>query len=260
MASPRAVGRLVRRPGRAGLRGGHPDPGRRRGGRPRGCPPEPRDRGRGRRGPGRRADTHRRRPFDRRLPADGRRPDPSSDRPRRGRLVSGPDLDELNAAAPAAASAILAPLFEGAPRFLGRLVAARPFDDWASLFDVARRIAHDMPEAEQVELIDAHPRLGAPPGSVSPLSFREQGYDRAGAAAAAAGDIDVGAELERRNADYEARFGFRYCVLVAGRSRAALLPGMAAALANDRSAELHRALDAVVDIAEARLEPIGRAG
>ena len=46
-----------------------------------------------------------------------------------------------------------------------------------------------MPEAEQCELIDAHPRLGAPPGSVSALSFREQGYDRE--------DADAAAEAER---------------------------------------------------------------
>ena len=61
--------------------------------------------------------------------------------------------------------------------------------------------------------------------------------------------VDVAAELERLNDAYEARHGFRYCVFVAGRSREALLPGMAAALDADRTTELHRALDAVVDIA-----------
>ena len=62
----------------------------------------------------------------------------------------------------------------------------------------------------------------------------------------------VAAELDRLNAAYEARFGFRYCVFVAGRSRAALLPDFRAALDADREAEIHRALDAVVDIARAR--------
>lgn len=164
------------------------------------------------------------------------------------------DLAALNAssaATPAAAAAILAPLFEGAPRFLARLVAARPFADWGDLFEAARRIAHEMPEAEQVELVDAHPRLGAPPGTVSALSHREQGYDRPPGPVPADG-TDVAAELARLNAAYEARFGFRYCVYVAGRPRAALLPAMAAALTGDREAELHRALDAVVEIAIAR--------
>ena len=72
----------------------------------------------------------------------------------------------------------MAALFEGAPRFLDRLVAARPFGSWDELFVAAERIAREMPEEEQLELINAHPRLGAPPASMSEHSFREQGYDR----------------------------------------------------------------------------------
>ena len=147
----------------------------------------------------------------------------------------------------------LAPLFEGAPRFLARLAAARQFGSWDECFRAARSIAHAMPETEQIELIDAHPRLGAPPATVSKLSFGEQGYDRDAAAtlaADAARERDrLATELERLNRAYEARFGFRYCVFVAGRSRAELLPEMEAALARERDSELHRALDAVVDIA-----------
>ena len=145
----------------------------------------------------------------------------------------------------------LAVLFEGAPRYLARLAAARPFQDDDDLFARARSIAHAMPEAEQLELIDAHPRLGAPPGSVSALSFAEQGYDRPddAAGAAEAERQRVAAELDRLNAAYEARHGFRYCVFVAGRPRAALLADMEAAIEADRSSEIRRALDAVVDIA-----------
>ena len=138
----------------------------------------------------------------------------------------------------------MAPLFEGAPRFLARLDAAGPYADDTVLFDQARAIAHAMPEPEQIELIDAHPRLGAPPGTVSALSYTEQGYDRGTGT-----PVDVAAELERLNDAYEARHGFRYCVFVAGRSRAELLPGLAAAIDADRDAEIHRALDAIVDIA-----------
>ena len=147
-------------------------------------------------------------------------------------------------AAEAAFVEAMAPLFEGAPRFLARLAAAGPFRDDDALFVRARDIAHAMPQTEQVELIDAHPRLGAPPGSVSALSYAEQGYDRGTGT-----PFDVAVELERLNDAYEARHGFRYCVFVAGRSREALLPGLAAALDADREVEIHRALDAVVDIA-----------
>ena len=140
--------------------------------------------------------------------------------------------------------ATLETLFEGAPRFLDRLEAAGPFASDDLLFHVARDIAHAMPEADQIELIDAHPRLGAPPGTVSHMSYVEQGYDRGTAT-----PLDVAAELERLNDAYEEHHGFRYCVFVAGRPREALLPDLAAAIDADRTSELHRALDAVVDIA-----------
>lgn len=156
-------------------------------------------------------------------------------------------------------------MFEGAPGFLWRLAAmSRPFGGWRGLFDRARELAHAMPEPLQIELVDAHPRLGAPPATVSAMSFREQGHDREAAANLAdesVRELDrVAAELDRLNHEYEARFGFRYCVFVAGRSRAELLPAMAAALTLDRDSELHRALDAVVDIAADRQRRAGEEG
>ena len=156
-------------------------------------------------------------------------------------LASGPAEDF---------AAATAPLFEGAPRFLARLAAARPFASADELFERARAIAHAMPEDEQIELVDAHPRLGAPPGSVSALSFAEQGYGRESADAAAEAErTRVATGLARLNATYEDRFGFRYCTFVAGRPRAALIPEFEAAIDRRRDEELHRALDAVIDIA-----------
>jgi 2-oxo-4-hydroxy-4-carboxy--5-ureidoimidazoline (OHCU) decarboxylase len=167
-----------------------------------------------------------------------------------------PPMEVLDHISAGIFAATMAPLFEGAPRFLGRLAVDRPFGSLDTLFVRARRIAHAMPIAEQVELIDAHPRLGAPPASVSALSFVEQGYDR-DAAERAAHDAEserahVAAELDRLNTAYEERFGFRYCVFVAGRPRSELLGGFAAALDAERHAELARAIDAVVDIAADR--------
>jgi 2-oxo-4-hydroxy-4-carboxy--5-ureidoimidazoline (OHCU) decarboxylase len=158
--------------------------------------------------------------------------------------MSGPDVAALDALPPAAFVAAAAPWFEGAPRFLARLAAVRPFGDEPTLFARAAEIALAMPEDEQIELIGAHPRLGAAPASVSAASFREQGYDRETTAAIA--------DLERLNADYEARFGFRFCVFVNGRSRPELVPVVEAALRADRNAEIRRALVDVVAIARDR--------
>jgi 2-oxo-4-hydroxy-4-carboxy-5-ureidoimidazoline decarboxylase len=170
------------------------------------------------------------------------------------RTIRIPDLATLNEASAADFSAAIGPLFENAPRFLARLAEARPYASIHGLFDAAREIAHAMPDDEQVELLDAHPRLGAPPSSVSPLSYREQGYNSAIA------DQDrarLTSQFDRLNAAYETRFGFRYCVHVAGRSRAALLPDMKTALQRGRPVELRRAIDAVVDIARDRYSRLG---
>jgi 2-oxo-4-hydroxy-4-carboxy-5-ureidoimidazoline decarboxylase len=104
--------------------------------------------------------------------------------------------------------------------------------------------------ARLVASLDAHPRLGAPPAEVSVLSHAEQGYGSE--TPADAERRRLAGELDRLNAAYEARFGFRYCVFVAGRSRADLLPGMTVALGAERADEIRRALDAVVDIARDR--------
>ena len=164
-------------------------------------------------------------------------------------------IDELDVIAPGAFAARVAPLFEGARGFLGRLAVARPFGTIEAMFVQARAIAHAMPVEEQIELVDAHPRLGADAAAISALSFVEQGYAAGALMAPTPADAERGrveAELAGLNDTYEARFGFRYCVFVAGRSRAELLPGLSAALDADRETELHRALDAVVDIAQAR--------
>ena len=170
------------------------------------------------------------------------------------RSAAPPPVGVLDALPTTEFAAAVAPLFEGAPRFLARLAAVRPFGSDRQLIARAREIALAMPEDEQVELIDAHPRLGAPLGSVSALSLVEQGYDREAADQAAETERErVARELERLNADYEECFGFRYCVFVAGRPRAALLAGMVRALDADRDAEIRRALEDVVAIAEDRL-------
>ena len=61
-----------------------------------------------------------------------------------------------------------------------------------------------MPEDEQIELIDAHPRIGATPATVSATSFREQGYDRD----AGTDDTDLAQRLTRLNDEYERAFRF----------------------------------------------------
>ena len=80
-----------------------------------------------------------------------------------------PPIDELDGLDAAAFVAAVGPLFEHAPAFLHHLAAARPFGSEDALFTIATGIALGLEDADAEELLDAHPRLGAPPGSVSAL-------------------------------------------------------------------------------------------
>jgi 2-oxo-4-hydroxy-4-carboxy-5-ureidoimidazoline decarboxylase len=155
-------------------------------------------------------------------------------------------VGELNEVSVPAFREAVAMLFEPAPRFAAWLAAARPFATDEDLLKAAARIAHRMADEDKVELINAHPRLGAR-DRVSAASRREQG------AADAAADDRVATELAELNAAYEAKFGFRYLVYVAGRERGALLPEFRAALGRDRVYEMRRALDDTLAIAANRL-------
>lgn len=138
-------------------------------------------------------------------------------------------------------------LFEGAPAFTRRLEAQHSGDVLAH----AEEIALSMPEADQIELLNSHPRIGAAPATVSALSYREQGYDRD------PGTAELQARLDRLNGEYEARFGFRFVIFVAGRSRAEIAEIMQGRLDADRTEEKRRALADVVAIARDRARKLG---
>jgi len=159
-------------------------------------------------------------------------------------------IEELNSLDADAFVPELGPLFEGAPRFLRRLAEARPFETEDELFGAARAIAREMPEEEQIELLDAHPRIGADPSNVSDLSRREQGYETTGNDEQAW----VGDELQALNEAYEGRFGFRFVVFVAGRPRVDIIPILERALHADRDEELRRGLDDAVLVATERMD------
>jgi 2-oxo-4-hydroxy-4-carboxy-5-ureidoimidazoline decarboxylase len=142
----------------------------------------------------------------------------------------------------------LAALFENAPRFVER-VSGQHADSLGELLDRAELIAREMPEDEQVELIDGHPRIGADPATVSATSFREQGYDRSPAST----DRELADRLAQLNDAYEDRFGFRYVVFVAGRPRSEIAALLESRLDADRHEELERALRDVFAIARDRL-------
>jgi 2-oxo-4-hydroxy-4-carboxy--5-ureidoimidazoline (OHCU) decarboxylase/GNAT superfamily N-acetyltransferase len=161
-----------------------------------------------------------------------------------------PIIDDLDALPSDSVAGLLRELFEDAPRFLARLADERPFGDDDGLVQRAHDLARWIPADEQVELLDAHPRIGADPDGVSALSYAEQGYGTAGDAGMSAW---VGEELTALNEVYERTFGFRFVIFVAGRPRQEILAILERSLRDDREAELRRGVDDVVHIAADRL-------
>jgi 2-oxo-4-hydroxy-4-carboxy-5-ureidoimidazoline decarboxylase len=172
--------------------------------------------------------------------------------------IAVPSPAELNAMSPDAFAAALRLLFEGGDGFLRRLAGARPFATDAELLAAAHEVAAGMPKEEQIELVNAHPRIGADPAGLSAMSADEQGYpDEADAEPPPDAPVDfVSEELANLNDIYERRFDFRYVVFVAGRPRSEIIPLMEHALRNDRDAELRRGVQDVVYIAADRLRMI----
>jgi len=162
-----------------------------------------------------------------------------------------PATDDLNALSEEGFVEALAPLFEGAPRFVRRLAAVRPFDNDEALLNAAREVAAVAPEPELLELLNAHPRIGAPPAAMSPLSREEQGDGPDDGEPTSDPGLDE--ELVALNEIYEARFGFRYVIFVAGRPPSAIAPLIEVALRNDRKAELRRGVDDAIYVAGDRL-------
>lgn len=160
-----------------------------------------------------------------------------------------PRIADLDLLPPEPAAFLLGPLFERAPRFLARLVGDRPFGDDETLIARAHELARTIPEDEQIELLDAHPRIGADPSTVSALSHAEQGYGDDAPPA----EPWIAEELDALNEAYERIFGFRFVVFVAGRPRSAIVPILEASLRDERVSELRRGLDDVVHIAADRL-------
>ncbi|HEX6547634.1 MAG TPA: 2-oxo-4-hydroxy-4-carboxy-5-ureidoimidazoline decarboxylase [Candidatus Dormibacteraeota bacterium] len=128
-------------------------------------------------------------------------------------------------------------LFEpGSP--LAERVRARGGDPVAAAWALLPELADE----EKVATLNAHPQIGAT-RNLSAHSRREQGSEE---------DPEVMAELQRLNAEYERRFGFRFVVFVNGRPRSVILGVLRSRLERPREVELEEGLRAIVEIAEDR--------
>jgi 2-oxo-4-hydroxy-4-carboxy--5-ureidoimidazoline (OHCU) decarboxylase len=129
----------------------------------------------------------------------------------------------------------LAELFEGRTRLVEKL-AERDHP-----LAAANEVIAELSDDEKLEALNAHPAIGAT--NLSTRSAAEQGT----------GDNpETLAELERLNAEYEERFGFRFVVFVNRRPKSEIVPILRERLEHPREQELDTAVKELVAIAEDR--------
>jgi 2-oxo-4-hydroxy-4-carboxy--5-ureidoimidazoline (OHCU) decarboxylase len=128
----------------------------------------------------------------------------------------------------------LADLFQARSRFVEALAEE---DDPLGR---ARAVLAALPEADRVEALAHHPRIGE--RRLSGRSAAEQGEP-------GQEDPEVLSELAELNAAYEERFGFRFVVFVNRRPRAEIVPVLRERLERTRAEELETGCDELVAIA-----------
>jgi OHCU decarboxylase len=169
-----------------------------------------------------------------------------------------PRIEELNQLPKAAFVGALKPLFETAPPLAEGLFDGRPYRSYDELLARAETVIAALSSDQQVEVVNAHPRIGERAEQVrrdSALSYREQGYDHE-----AALDQDelarVYRELAELNRAYEAQFGFRFVVFVNRRPKSEIVAVLRQRLQRSHDAELATALADMLAIARDRLATV----
>ena len=137
----------------------------------------------------------------------------------------------------------LAAIFERAPALAEHVRGSDP----ASIIASARVEIARLTEADRIGVLNAHPRIGADPASLSALSRREQRGEA---------DLATLQDLAAMNEEYERRFGFRFVVFVAGRSKAEIVPVLRERLRHTRDEELATGIEEFLAITRDRLERV----
>ena len=118
--------------------------------------------------------------------------------------------------------------------FSGETKLVRLLAEYENPLERAEEIAAGLSDEDKVEALATHPRIGEP----SP----EQSGD----------DPAVLTELAYLNQVYEEKFGFRFVVFVAGRSRHEVLEVLRERIGNTREEELETGIRELVEIAQDR--------
>ncbi|GAB4061778.1 2-oxo-4-hydroxy-4-carboxy-5-ureidoimidazoline decarboxylase [Uliginosibacterium sediminicola] len=147
--------------------------------------------------------------------------------------------------------AALEGIFEHSPWVAERAWQRAPFANRAALLAALAESMYSASQAEQLQLICAHPELAgkaAVRGELTAESSREQSGARLDACSP-----EEFARLQTLNADYRSKFGFPFILAVRGYDRAQIIERFAERLGNTPADEFQEALRQIERIAALRL-------
>ncbi len=148
-------------------------------------------------------------------------------------------LERLNAMDEAAAVAELGSIC-GSTTWARSVAARRPFTDVVELEAAAEAAWDALEEADWLEAIEAHPRIGE---SKPPSGREASGFSSGEQSRAVASEAPVKERLVEAQREYERRFGFGYLVCASGREAEEILADCRSRLENDPGTELERAAE-----------------
>jgi 2-oxo-4-hydroxy-4-carboxy-5-ureidoimidazoline decarboxylase len=158
-------------------------------------------------------------------------------------------LEELNRSPAAHAAAQLAAC-NAATRWVGEVLAGRPYPDAAALLAAGDRASGNLEWSDVRQALDAHPRIGdqVTGGSTEAAWSR---HEQAGVGDPAAASRDA---LRIGNHDYEQRFGHVFLIRAAGRGADEILTELRRRLGNEPARERAEVTAQLARITRLRLE------
>lgn len=136
-------------------------------------------------------------------------------------------------------------LFETSSVLENALFYAKPFQTTLELIESVSKIFKSLSLPDKIDILNAHPQIGAPKETLSIQSQSEQLSKPV--------SNETLQKLKEMNERYEAKFGFRFVVFVNGRSRLDIVSVFKDRLENTREEELEIAIKEMVLIAKDRL-------
>jgi 2-oxo-4-hydroxy-4-carboxy-5-ureidoimidazoline decarboxylase len=136
------------------------------------------------------------------------------------------------------------------PRWVGEVLAHRPYPDAEALLRTAEGAARRLDWDEVRAALDAHPRIGDRPSGQS----TEARWSRQEQAGVATSDDGTREALRAGNEEYERRFGHVFLIRAAGRSPQDMLAELRRRLGNDDARERAEVTEQLAQITRLRLE------